>query len=242
MDEVLEKLRRGMRRLAAFGMTQIVIAADHGHIFGDAIESGMRIDPPGGRTVDLHRRVWIGKGGTAADGYFRVPASRVGMGGDLELAFPRGLACFKAGGSSSFFHGAASLQELVIPVATLVAKHAPATAGHVAVRVEMERPKITTRFFSVAATYESTGLFDAGELRVRVVVRGDKKDIGSAATAAYGFEDGTQEIVLQKDRPNPITLMLPAEVEVKVVSVHVLDAATHVELGRKESIPVTIAV
>jgi hypothetical protein len=242
MDEVLDKLRRGVRRLAAFGVTQIVIAADHGHIFGDAIESGMKIDAPGGKTVDLHRRVWVGKGGTAAEGYVRVPASKVGMGGDLELAFPRGLACFKAGGSTSFFHGAASLQELVIPVATLVAKHASATAGHVAVRVEMERPKITTRFFSVTATYESTGLFGEDVLRVRVVVRGNKKDIGFAAMAAYGFEDGTQEIVLQKGRPNPITLMLPAEVDVKAVSVHVLDAATHVELGRKENIPVAIAV
>jgi len=164
------------------------------------------------------------------------------MGGDLELAFPRGLACFKAGGSTSFFHGAASLQELVIPVATLVAKHAPATAGHVAVLVKMERPKITTRFFSVTATFESTGLFGADELRVPVVVRGNKKDIGFAAMAAYGFEDGTQEIVLQKDRPNPITLMLPAEVDVKAVSVHVLDSATQVELGRKENIPVAIAV
>jgi hypothetical protein len=164
------------------------------------------------------------------------------MGGDLELAFPRGLACFKATGSTSFFHGAASLQELVIPVATLVARQAPAAAGQVAVRVEMERPKVTTRFFSVTATYESTGLFGADELRVRVVVRGNKKDIGFAAMAAYGFEDGTQEIALQKGRPNPITLMLPAEVEAKSVSVHVLDAATHVELGRKENIPVTIAV
>jgi hypothetical protein len=242
MDEVLEKLRRGVRRLAAFGVNQIVIAADHGYIFGDAIESGMKIDAPGGKTVDLHRRVWVGKGGMAAEGYVRVSASRVGMGGDLELAFPRGLACFKAGGSTSFFHGAASLQELVIPVATLVSKQVSTGAGHVAVRVEMERPRVTTRFFSVTTTYESTGLFTTEELRVRVVVRANKKDIGFAAMAAYGFEDGTQEIVLQKDRSNPITLMLPAEVDVKAVSVHVLDAATHVELGRKENIPVAIAV
>ncbi len=242
MDEVLDKLRKGVRRLASLGVTDVVITADHGHLHGEAIESGRKIDPPGGDTADLHRRIWIGRGGSSADGYLRIPASRVGLGGDLELALPHSLACFKAGGSESFFHGAASLQELIIPIAVVKVKRAAAPAGQVTVALTMERPRITTRFFSVTATYSLTGFFGPEEKRVKAVVRANKKDIGSAVAAAYGFEDGTQEIVLRKDKPNAITLMLPSEADLKAVSVHILDAVTQVELKRLDDIEVALGI
>jgi hypothetical protein len=60
--------------------------------------------------------------------------------------------------------------------------------------------------------------------------------------AAYGFEEGTQEIVLEKDRPNAITLMLTVEVEASTVSVHILDATTHVELAALKNIALEIAI
>ena len=116
MDDVLEKLRRGIRRLASMGVRHIVVAADHGHLFVEELDDAMKIDPPGGQTVDLHPRVWIGRGGTAAPGYMRVPASQLGLAGDLELAFPLGLACFRTRGSRrGYCHGGISLQELVHP-------------------------------------------------------------------------------------------------------------------------------
>jgi hypothetical protein len=246
MDEVLDKLRKGIRRLASLGVTDVVIAADHGYLFGEAIESGMKIDPPGGKTVDLHRRVWVGKGGSVAEGYVRVPASRVGLGGDLELAIPRGLACFKAGGSSSYFHGGASLQEVVIPMATVRVKGAAPAAGPGAIRLAMEKPKVTTRFFSVTATYAVTDLFGGEEKRVNVVARASHpkggRDIGAAVMAEYGFEEGTGEILLRKDEPNAITLMLTGDTELQAASVHVLDAATGVELARLEDVAVAISL
>ncbi len=108
--------------------------------------------------------------------------------------------------------------------------------------MEMEKPRITTRFFSVMATYALPDLFAPSERRVKVVVRAGAEDVGQAVMAAYGFEDGTQEIVLQKDRPDPITLMLPGIPEARSVSVHVLDAATQVELARLDDVSVTIAL
>jgi hypothetical protein len=105
----------------------------------------------------------------------------------------------------------------------------------------MERPRVMTRFFSVTATYTVTALFGLEETRVKAVVRAGKKEIGMAATAAYGFEDGTQEITLHRDRPNAITLMLTADPESPTLSVHLLDSATLVELARKESVPVAIS-
>jgi hypothetical protein len=63
-----------------------------------------------------------------------------------------------------------------------------------------------------------------------------------AAMAAYGFKEGTQEIVLEKDRPNAITMMLTSEVEASTVSVHILDATTQVELAALKNIPIDIAI
>ncbi|GAG35807.1 unnamed protein product, partial [marine sediment metagenome] len=68
MDEVLDKVRKAIRRLASLGIRHFVVAADHGHLFGETIESGMKMDPPGGKTAELHRRVWIGKGGKEGNG------------------------------------------------------------------------------------------------------------------------------------------------------------------------------
>jgi hypothetical protein len=244
MDEVLEKLRRGIRRLAALGVQNIVIAADHGYLFVEEVDDAMKIDPPGGQTVDLHARVWVGRGGRAAPGYVRVLASQLGLAGDLELAFPLGLACFRSRGSSrGYCHGGISFQELMIPVAAITVRAPRATpVGTTTVLLTLAKPKITTRFFSVEARYVVGGLFGDDTKRVRVVVRANRTDVGVATMAAYGFEEGTQEIVLAKDRPNAITMMLTTEVETPTVSVHVLDAATHVEFVSQKNIPVEIAI
>jgi hypothetical protein len=244
MDEVLEKLRRGIRRLASLGVRHVVLAADHGHLFVEEPDEAMKIDPPGGQTVDLHPRVWIGRGGTAAPGYMRVTASQLGLAGDLELAFPLGLACFRTRGSSrGYCHGGISLQELVLPVASItVHESRAADVGTATVMLSVTKPKITTRFFSVEARYIVGGLFGDDTKRVKAVVRTNRTEVGMAAMAAYGFEEGTQEVVLEKDRPNAITMMLTTEIEAATVSVHVLDATTQVELAALKNIPVEITI
>jgi hypothetical protein len=244
MDEILEKLRRGIRRLASLGVANIVVTADHGHLFGETIESGMKMDPPGGKTIELHRRVWVGKGGAKGDGYFRVKASQLGLGGDLELAFPRSLACFKAkGGSTAYFHGGMSLQEVVIPVIVLKKKETkPFTAKARVVELTLSKPKISTRFFSLSATYFSEALFEFEQVRVKIFVKSRGKDCGFAAMAAYGFEEGTREIVLRKEEPNAITLMIPETKGLKSISVRVADASNQVELAKLENIPVDVAI
>ena len=244
MDEVLEKLRRGIRTLASLGVRNMVLSADHGHVFVDELEPAMKVDAPGGQTVDLHSRVWIGRGGAESDSYVRVSASQLGLGGDLELAFPRGLACFRSRGrSGGFFHGGISLQELVIPVISLVAHDVRAPAlGTVAVTISLAKPKVTTRFFSVEVKYVISGLFGDDTKRVKVVARTGRTDVAAAAMAAYGFEEGTQEVLLEKDRPNAVTMMLTTEVDSPTLSIHVLDATTQVELASTKNIPVEITI
>lgn len=243
IDEVLEKLRKGIRTLARLGVQRIIIAADHGYLYGEALDSGLRIDPPGGQTVDLHRRVWIGKGGAASKSYVRVPAAQVGLEGDLELAFPRGLGAFKSPGSSLYFHGGTSLQEMVIPLAIVdVASTMPTEGVSPSVEMTMDREKITNRLFTVVVTYRGGGLFPADEKRVRVAVRSGRREIGVAATAAYGFEDGTSEVILKLNEPNAITLMLSADVSVKSATIQVMDAVSQIELAGLKNIPVDLAM
>ena len=62
IDGVLSHLRRGVRVLADHGIKTIVLVADHGHLFADEIGEDMKIESPGGKVEDLHRRVWVGVG------------------------------------------------------------------------------------------------------------------------------------------------------------------------------------
>lgn len=106
----------------------------------------------------------------------------------------------------------------------------------------LAKPKITTRFFSIEVCYIGAGFFDVSTKRVKVVVRANSSAVGTAAMAAYGFEEGVQEIVLEKDKPNAITMMLAAELGVSTVSVHVLDAITQVEVAAVKGILVEISI
>src|SRR5690606_7671565 len=103
---VLKDLRRGLRVLADLGVKNIVMVADHGHLFGDEVGEDMKIDAPGGETADLHQRAWVGVGGTSEPSYLRIPLDSLGMPGELDFATPLTLACFRAkGGNRAYFHG-----------------------------------------------------------------------------------------------------------------------------------------
>ena len=82
----------------------------------------MRMDPPGGQTVDLHRRCWIGRGGSTPAGAVRVTGRKLGYDTDLDFVFPISTAVFKSGGDLAFHHGGPSLQELIVPVITVKAR------------------------------------------------------------------------------------------------------------------------
>ena len=114
--------------------------------------------------------------------------------------------------------------------------------GTATVTLDLAKPKFTTRFFSIEAQYIVGGLFGEDTKRIKVVVRANRAEVGGAAMAAYGFEEGTREIVLEKDRPNAITLMLITEFDASTASVHVLDATTQVELAALKNVPVEITI
>jgi len=252
MDGVLVDLRRGVRVLADLGVKAIVLVADHGHLFADEISDDMKIDAPGGDTADLHRRVWIGVGGTHESSYLRTSLSSLGVEGEFDIATPWNFACFKAkGGARAYFHGGLSPQELIVPVVSMAplaqAVGGPPTA--VNWTLTTGTPKLTTRFFSVQITGRQAGLFALEPPKVRVEIRAKGKPISRPVSASYGFEDATGEVQLRvredepkEIEPNTVAMMLIEEVVQKTVSVVLLDASSGLELATLEKIEVAISL
>ena len=171
MDEVLDKLRRAVRLLAAAGFEEIVVAADHGFFFAESLDPGLLMDPPGGQTVELKGRAWMGRGGSSGEGYLRFKASQLGLGGDLELAFPSGLGAFRVkGGVGRYFHGGLSPQEALLPLCRLRRRAAAPEMALLAVELSLPRPAITSRFFTVEANLKAEGLVAEGRKRVRLEI------------------------------------------------------------------------
>lgn len=253
MDGVLGQLRRAFRILADHGMTTIIVAADHGHLFADEIGEDMKIEAPGGNTADLRRRVWVGVGGTAEPSYLRTPLRALGVDSDLELATPWTFAVFKSkGGSRAYFHGGLSPQEVIIPVLTLHSKpKMESTATSTKWELTPGTAKLTTRFLSVQITGEQrkSSLFEFEPPKVRVEIRANKKVVSIPVSASYGFEDATGEVALKvseqdtkRIEPNTVTLMLRDEVNQKMVGIYLLDATTGVELAPPRTIEVAISL
>ena len=175
MDGVLNDLRRGFRVLADLKVKTIVLAADHGHLFGEEVGDDMKIEAPGGDTADLHRRVWVGVGGTSEASYLRTSLKSLGVESDLDMATPWTLACFKSkGGARAYFHGGLSPQELIIPV-VVMSPTAQALSGPptgIQWTLMGGSKKLSTRFFSVQVSGQSSGLFGIEPPKVRVEIRG----------------------------------------------------------------------
>ena len=125
MDAVIGDVARAIRKLGAAGVERFVVSADHGHLFARPREDDMKTDSPGGDTLDLHRRCWIGRGGADPMGTVRVSAATLGYASDLDFVFPTGLGVFKAGGGLSYHHGGISLQELIVPPPVVTPAHRP---------------------------------------------------------------------------------------------------------------------
>lgn len=246
MDTVIDNLARAIRKLAAVGVEHAVVSADHGHLFfaNDRDES-MRTDAPGGNTVDLHRRCWIGRGGATPPGCVRVAASSLGYASDLEFVFPTATGVFKAGGDLAFHHGGPSLQELVVPVLTVRTKAR-----------EVERPSagpieatglpeaVTNRIFSVTFTFGSKQMLlgDTG-IQVRPLLMAAGKQVGSVGMAVDAqFDRAAGTVKLEPNKPVTVAFLLSDE-SAASLRVLVQDPTTDAELYRSPNdIPVRLGV
>lgn len=245
MDSVIDDLVRAIKKLAAAGVAHTVISADHGHLFAQGdLDEAHRADAPGGATVDLHRRCWIGRGGMTPPGCIRVAAATLGYDSDLDLVFPPATAVFRAGGDLGYHHGGPTLQELVIPVVTVrLAAQAPAAKGE-AVTVTGAPAAITNRIFSAVIQLGGANLaLFASPTVVEPVLFAAGRVVGKAAMA-IGAELDTARgtVTLTPGTPVTVGFMLTDD-SVGSVRLVVLDPATDAELYRSpQDIPVRLGV
>jgi hypothetical protein len=219
-----------------------VISADHGHQFSVRKEDDMKTDNPGGDTLDLHRRCWIGHGGSTPAGAVRVTGAELGYHTDLDFVFPTGLGVFKAGGGLSFHHGAFSLQEIVIPVISLrMATGKPAEVPGVHVRIEGCPPKVTNRTFGLKLA-AGGDLLATEPLMLRVLLISGAEEVGRAGMAVGGdFDRGKSTLTLELGAEASVGMMLTNDA-CESLRVLVLDARTDGVLAESDELPVKLGI
>jgi hypothetical protein len=242
MDAVIGNLARAVKKLAAAGIEHFVITADHGHQFSVRKDDDMKTDNPGGATLDLHRRCWIGHGGCTPAGAVRVSGAELGYHTDLDFVFPTGLGVFKAGGGLTFHHGGFSLQELIVPVISLrMAAGKPVEVAGVQVRIEDCPLQVTNRTFGLKLA-ASGDLLATEPLVLRVLLMSGAEEVGRAGMSVGGELDrvsGTLTLALGTQASVGMMLTNDACQSLRVV---VLDARTDGVLAESDELPVRLGI
>ena len=238
-DATLDLLQTAVARLLHAGVRRVVITADHGFLAVRQVSEERRVDKPSTGTGELHRRAWIGTGGTATDSTVKVPLSDFGIGGGLDIITPRGLGVFVAGGGLQFFHGGLSPQELVVPVITVVSEE-PTAEPKYEIGLSVAGGRITTGI--VAVTIEMTGDLFTRESGVRVVLSQDGNRI-ARVVGGDEIDPSTDTINATVDESRVITMQITANVAAgSMATLEVLDASTGVRLGNAVEVDVAAHV
>jgi len=242
MGTVLEDLRAAIQCLADAGITHFVVSADHGHLFSERRGDDMKIDPPeGGNTVDLHRRCWVGRGGSTPSSCVRLTPSDLGYEGtDLDLVVPRGTGVFKAGGSLAFHHGGLTLQELIIPVLTFELegrRPAQKKAAEIIV-LESVPARITNRIFSVRITPRQLDMLEPRSVRV-LGVSVDNATVAQATFATAGWSGEERLIGFSRAESIDVGLQLEDD-SIDELRIVVIEAGTDRVLKDTEPIAVEV--
>jgi hypothetical protein len=231
-DATKQDLANAVAKLGQVGVRRVVISADHGFIaLSQSVGDARTIDAPIGGDGELHRRCWVGKGGTTSEGTVRVTLASLGIRSDLDVIVPKGLAVFKAGGGKQFFHGGLSPQELLIPV--IVVDLEPAQEPQkLDLHIAVAGGKITTGVF--AATVEFHGDLFTKTVTFRVVARGGNGTESVArVVSGDGYDPESGSVSIEAGRPTVLTFQVVANLDRKSqVEVQVLDARTGRQLAQ----------
>jgi hypothetical protein len=242
MEGVIGNVARAIRKLASAGIENFVVTADHGHQFSIRKDDDMKTDNPGGDTVDIHRRCWIGHGGTTPLGTVRVSGAELGYDTNLDFVFPTGLGVFKSGGGLSFHHGSVSLQEIVIPVVSLrIPNRDSSTPAEKTVQLLGVPERITNRTFGVRVLLAGD-LFRAEPVAVRVVLIAENEQVGLSGMAIGGELDRTSGILQVNPNAEANVGMMLTRDDCDSVRVVVLDPVTDAVLDQSDELPVKLGI
>lgn len=247
MDTVIDNLARAVRKLAAAGIEHFVLSADHGHHFAaEPKDESMRVEAPGGATVELHRRCWVGRGGTTPPGCVRATGAELGYATDLDFVFPSGTGVFRAGGDLAFHHGGPSLQELLVPVMTfrMEPRRATARAEKGLVSASGLPTTVTNRIFSVVLEVGGSNLSLLAEtgLPVRPLLMFGDRTVGEAGMA-FGAELDRATGCVRLPQQGSVTVgLLLKDDTVDKLRVVVQDPKTDAVLFQSADLPVRLGI
>jgi hypothetical protein len=194
--------------------------------------------------VELHRRCWIGRGGSNPPATVRVHGAQLGYDTDLDFVFPSGDGVFKAGGDLSYHHGGLSLQELIVPVLcvrmTAAAVRNDEADWKVALTGLPER--IGSRIVRVDIQVQKKDLFGDGKAVVRPVLLYQGTQVGHASIALDAALDAaTHRLTVDVGKTCTVGLQLLRE-DVPNVRVVILDPNSDRILIESKDIPVKLGI
>jgi hypothetical protein len=242
IDTAIGNVVRAVKRLARLGVSRFVITADHGHLFVEARDESQRIDSPGGETIEMHRRCWVGRGGSNTPGTVRINGSQFGYDTDLDFVFPAGDGVFKAGGDLAYYHGGLSLQELVVPVLTVKMPMAARDEGpEIALTLSNVPNGVSTRLVRVDLI-SSRSFFTEEVATVYPVLLSKGVQVGHGVIVLDGELDEKKHLVkLTRGKPCSVGLQLLRD-DVDSIQIVVLDPATDRVLAQSKNLPVKLDI
>ena len=230
-DSILNILQTAVAKLLSAGIERIVITSDHGFLAVRQLGDELKIDRPSTGTGELHRRAWIGRGGTATDSTVKVPLADFGITSDLDIITPRGLSVFTAGGGLRFFHGGLSPQELIVPVITVTAEDSTEEQVFEVV-LQLAGKRITTGIFAVTVTM--LGDLFTRRSRVRLQLIQNRQQVATVV-GGDGVDTETKTIEAEAGSAQVITMQVTADLQAgSTASLEVLAAETGLRLGSIE--------
>jgi len=227
ISDTLKQLRAAVAKLRAAGFQDVIVATDHGFYLNPLLQPGDTCAKPPGNWVPIHDRLLLGDG-TADAANFVLPAERLGIRGDFsQAAGPRSMNAYRA--EQAYFHGGASLQELVVPVIAIRLRPQAEETGstpNVSLRYRGGATRITTRVPVIDVAVQSGDLFGFGTpVRVQLVVKDQAgKDVGEPRPGGP-VDPATLELSLTPGSTTQITLKMETEFQGKF-TVAALNPAT----------------
>jgi len=110
-DDHLRRYVQAIRKLRDAGYSRVIVVTDHGFFHWQPDDHEIEDEMPAGKVLWKHRRAMVGHDLSHPSAVrLNIPRS------NLEVVVPRSTNAFRTYGTLGFFHGGATLQELVIPV------------------------------------------------------------------------------------------------------------------------------
>ena len=193
------------------------------------------VKKPQGNWLTVHDRSLLGDG--VADSHsFMIPAERAGIRGEFaQFAGPRTMAPYRAG--VLYFHGGASLQEVVVPVLTIrLEPTAPPDVRQatVTLRYKNGATRITTRVPVIEVSVESSDLFSQGAAFDMLLEAHDRRgQVVGEAKAGDRVNPATGIMTLQVGERVQVPLKMQLEFEGKF-TVKALNPSTMATYGSLE--------